>query len=64
MEADYFVLVPEKMSIKIKLNKPDCRYIAGEVLQATVNIENDEPKKVRCEFFHILKRDFRLSTSF
>lgn len=41
------------MSIKIKLNKPDCRYIAGEVLQATVNIENDEPKKVRCEFFHI-----------
>lgn len=38
------------MSMEIRLNKPDNRYIAGELLQGTAVIRNAKEEKVRCEW--------------
>lgn len=35
--------------MEIRLNKPDNRYIAGELLQGSVIIKNAKEEKVRCE---------------
>lgn len=37
------------MSIEIKLNKPDNRYIAGELLQGSVTLNTPKDEKVRCK---------------
>lgn len=44
-------VVDVKMPIKFDLNKPDNRYIAGELLQGSVTLTTTSEEKVRCKFW-------------
>lgn len=42
------------MKASVVFEKPDPRYLAGELLRGSVSIQNPDPIQLRCEFLYII----------